>query len=79
MKGAIVAVLVALLGLSVRWPEIGIRGSRPVRDLWQHCDLGAFADGFVADVPAHGAVLVRVGAATAAVTATAPRAALPPE
>lgn len=53
MKGAILAVLVALLGLSVRWPEIGIRGSRPMRDLWQHCDLGAFADGFAADVPAH--------------------------
>ena len=43
------------------WKELGISGRQPVRDLWLHRDLGTFPDAFVADVPAHGAVLVRVG------------------
>ena len=37
------------------------RRCRPVRDLWQHKDLGEQADGYEATVPPHGTVLVKVG------------------
>lgn len=48
--------------LPVRWAELKRTGSQPVRDLWRHQDLGTLADGFIADVPPHGVVLLRVGA-----------------
>jgi alpha-galactosidase len=47
--------------VSARWQDIGVTGRQPVRDLWQHRDLGMFADAFAANVPAHGAMLVKVG------------------
>jgi alpha-galactosidase len=31
-----------------------------VRDLWAHKDLGSFENEFTAQVPRHGAVMVRV-------------------
>lgn len=47
--------------LSARWDDLGISGSQPVRDLWQRKDLEP-ADGvFTAQVPAHGAMLVKIG------------------
>jgi alpha-galactosidase len=45
----------------VRWPDLGVKGPQPVRDLWQQKELGVFRDGFEATVPAHGALLIRVG------------------
>lgn len=47
--------------VTARWPDIGVTGRQPVRDLWQHRDLGMFTGTFAADVPAHGAVLIKVG------------------
>ena len=47
--------------VTARWREIGLAGKQPVRDLWQRRDLGTFAGEFTANVPAHGAVLVKVG------------------
>jgi len=47
--------------MTATWAELGIRGSQPVRDLWLHKDLGAKADSFATMVPAHGAVLVKIG------------------
>jgi alpha-galactosidase len=47
--------------VKVQWSELGLRGSQPVRDLWQWKDLGNFTDLFTATVPSHGAVLVKVG------------------
>jgi alpha-galactosidase len=47
--------------VTARWADVGVTGSQPVRDLWQHRDLGSFSDRFTARVPAHGAVLVKVG------------------
>jgi alpha-galactosidase len=38
-----------------------VSGRQPVRDLWQQRDLGTFSDRFTAQVPAHGAVLVKIG------------------
>ena len=37
-----------------------IRKPVQVRDLWQHKSLGSFDGSFTAQVPRHGAVLVKV-------------------
>jgi hypothetical protein len=47
--------------VSARWADVGVSGSRPVRDLWQQKDVWSFDDAFTATVTRHGAVLVRVG------------------
>jgi alpha-galactosidase len=44
-----------------KWQDLGISGKQPVRDLWRHKDLGSFAGSFSAKVPAHGAMLLKVG------------------
>jgi alpha-galactosidase len=46
-----------------RWSDLGISGVQPVRDLWRRRDLGRVSDAFEVDVPQHGAVLIKVGAA----------------
>ncbi len=48
--------------MTVKWSDLGLAGSQPVRDLWQHKDLGARRDAFTVTVPRHGVVLVKVGA-----------------
>ncbi len=47
--------------VTARWSDIGVTGRQRVRDLWLHKDLGEFTDRFSATVPAHGAVLVKLG------------------
>jgi alpha-galactosidase len=47
----------------VEWSELKREGSQPVRDLWQHKDMGEQADGYEASVPPHGVVLIKVGKA----------------
>jgi alpha-galactosidase len=47
--------------VAVRWSQLGLRGTQPVRDLWQRKDLGRFAGSFESLVPRHGAVLLRIG------------------
>ena len=47
--------------MTATWKEIGVSGSQPVRDVWLHKDLGAFATEFAATVPAHGVIMVRIG------------------
>jgi len=48
--------------LAVSWPEIGLAyDAQPaVRDLWAHRELGRLRDRFVADVPPHDVVMIRV-------------------
>ncbi|MGW8282215.1 MAG: glycoside hydrolase family 27 protein [Gemmatimonadota bacterium] len=48
--------------IGVNWPDIGYpsRIEASIRDLWRHADVGRFARGWSARVPAHGAVMVRV-------------------
>lgn len=46
--------------VTARWKDIGISGVQPVRDLWQMKSLGN-KSGISATVPAHGAMLFRVG------------------
>ena len=47
--------------VKVSWSDLKREARRPVRDLWQHKDLGEQADGYEATVPPHGTVLVKVG------------------
>ena len=47
--------------MKVSWSDLKCEGSQPVRDLWQHKDLGEQAQGYEASVPSHGTVLVKVG------------------
>lgn len=47
--------------VEVSWALLGLEGSQPVRDVWLRRDLGKVNKTFVADVPQHGAVLIRVG------------------
>ncbi len=50
--------------VTARWQDLGLTGAQPVRDLWQWKDLGEFSDKFAAHVPAHGALLLKVGRPT---------------
>jgi len=47
--------------VTARWSDIGVTGRQVVRDLWRHSDIGTFANAFSTTVPAHGAMLVKVG------------------
>jgi alpha-galactosidase len=46
--------------ITVNFKDLGIRKQVQVRDLWQHKGLGSFDGSFTAEVPRHGAVLVKV-------------------
>lgn len=48
--------------ITARWSDIGVKEKQSVRDLWRRMELGEFEEEFTARVPAHGAVLVKVGA-----------------
>lgn len=59
------AVLLVSLGsvpanVSVKWSELGLEPNARVRDLWLHRNLGSFAAGYSALLPAHGSKLLRV-------------------
>ncbi|NQT36721.1 MAG: NPCBM/NEW2 domain-containing protein, partial [Planctomycetes bacterium] len=48
--------------ITVRWDQIGLSGSQPVRDLWARKDLGQFQDSFTAaDLGQHEHRMVKVG------------------
>ncbi len=46
--------------VAANWSDLGIAGSRIVRDLWRQKDIGAFSEKFTATVAPHGVVLVRL-------------------
>jgi alpha-galactosidase len=48
--------------ITVRWSDLGLTGSQPVRDLWRHEDMGVKRDELSATVPRHGVLLVKIGA-----------------
>jgi alpha-galactosidase len=50
--------------VTVKWADLGLSGRQPVRDLWQQKDLGAFTGELATTVPAHGAMLVKIGQPT---------------
>jgi alpha-galactosidase len=43
------------------WKALGLEGKQPVRNLWLHQDLGTAEGSFTAEVPRHGAMLLKVG------------------
>ncbi len=47
--------------VTVKWSDIGLSGTQPVRDLWLHKDAGAFDGEYSETVPAHGCVVIKVG------------------
>lgn len=49
--------------VTAHWSDLGIKGRQPVRDLWRKRNLGEHSGSFAAQVPGHGAVLVKIGAA----------------
>lgn len=49
--------------VTVRWSDLGLSGEQPVRDLWRPQDLSACTDRLTAEVPAHGALLLKIGRA----------------
>lgn len=46
--------------VAARWSDLGVRGSKKVRDLWRQKELGRFKNEFSAQVGRHGTVLVKV-------------------
>jgi hypothetical protein len=46
--------------VSVTWSSLGVNGPASVRDLWSQADVGLYDDGYTAQVPSHGTVLVKV-------------------
>jgi len=48
--------------LALKWDEIGLSGSQPVRDLWAREELGEYKDSFTAKgLGLHGVRMLRVG------------------
>ena len=47
--------------ITVRWADLGVTGPQPVRDLWLHKNVGSFNGSYAVEVPAHGAVLLKLG------------------
>jgi alpha-galactosidase len=48
--------------ITVRWDQIGLSGSQPVRDLWAREDIGEFTDSFTASgLDQHENVLIKIG------------------
>ncbi len=48
--------------IKVSWPELGYPGhlKATVRDLWKHEDLGKYKGEFIAGVPSHDIVMIRI-------------------
>jgi alpha-galactosidase len=49
------------LKMTLDFSRIGITGAAKLRDLWAHKDLGAMRQSYTAQVPKHGAVMLRIG------------------
>jgi alpha-galactosidase len=48
------------LPISVRFATLGLGHSAQVRDLWARKDLGTFQEKYTAEVPKHGAALIKI-------------------
>jgi alpha-galactosidase len=46
--------------IAVFFSDLGLEGPQRVRDLWLRRDEGVFDDGFTADVPGHGAFMLKI-------------------
>lgn len=50
--------------VTAKWSDLGLQGSQPVRDLWQQKDLKDADESFSAELPRHGAMLLKIGRPT---------------
>ena len=48
----------------VKWSDIGVQGKQQVRDLWLRKDLGDYDGSYTGKVPAHGALMLKIGTPT---------------
>ena len=46
--------------ITAKWSDLGIKGSKKVRDLWAHSDGGKVSGEYSADVPSHGVAMVKI-------------------
>jgi alpha-galactosidase len=46
--------------VTVNFKDVGAGNAAKVRDLWKHEELGSFEHSYTAEVPRHGAVLIRI-------------------
>ena len=61
----------AAANITARWADLGLTGaSATVRDPWARADVGAYATGYTANVPAGGSVLLTVTGGTEASSST---------
>ena len=49
-----------MVSVSAIWDLLGLKGKHKIRDLWAHEDMGSSRDGYSAQVPVHGVVLLRI-------------------
>ena len=49
-----------IVPVSTTWAELKLTGLQRVRNLWRQRDLGQQADGFSADIPRHGCMVIRL-------------------
>jgi len=49
--------------VTTTWAELKLAGPQQVRNLWRQQNLGKQADGFTAEIPRHGVMLIRVSPA----------------
>jgi len=46
--------------VKVTWQQLGVTGSRTVRDLWRQKNIGIYKDSFEAMVHPHGVILIKI-------------------
>jgi alpha-galactosidase len=46
--------------VTATWSDLGIKGEQKVRDLWRQKDLGKYNESYIASVPRHGVVMLRM-------------------
>jgi alpha-galactosidase len=46
--------------MKASWADLGVKRAARVRDLWAHQDVAQAADGYTANVPSHGVVMLRI-------------------
>jgi alpha-galactosidase len=49
------------IDITLNWSDLNLSGPQAVRDLWRQKDLGTADSSFTANVPFHGAVMLKIG------------------
>lgn len=46
--------------ISANWDILGLQGKHLIRDIWRQEDIGLYNNAFIANVPAHGVVFIKI-------------------